>query len=365
VRHLHARRITRELLIKAAVFPLYDPDQTVIVRQRHLLEISVTFLRAFPFSFAILWRYLLVLPIMIVALAAFGAVAVVFALVFGLFAPFLAILFVIAFGLASSVVPIIIGMRVGLQAKEVRPRNSYAGLMLPAIGYGFFEGLCVSIILVVCVGLFVFATPLEVADLLAMQGAEDAVIFAALFEVSPKLTLGCLIVGGGLTIALRTALLVPFAGASIGADPGGRSHTPFFGFGDGFGTMLALVIISYVGAIFTTPFVVWLAIQLGFAESLVAIAASMETIDSYTDLAAFGVEGAVILGLGLILFLWFFSLQCAGAVLVFMQRFQGAVAQKQERNTALTADLDDQPSDAPDVMQLIRSRMQNKSDENR
>ena len=54
----------------------------------------MTFLRAFPFSFAILWRYLLVLPILIVALAVFGAVAVVFALVFGLFAPFLAILFV-------------------------------------------------------------------------------------------------------------------------------------------------------------------------------------------------------------------------------------------------------------------------------
>ncbi len=320
------------------------------------------FLKAFPFSFAIMWRYLLVLPILIVAMAVFGAVAVVFALVFGLFAPFLAIIFVIAFGLASSVIPIMVGMRVGLQAHDVRPRNSYAGLMLPAIGYGFFEGLCVSIMLVACVALFVFATPLDVMDLLAMQGAEDAVVFATLFEASPVLTFGCLVVGGGLTIALRTALLVPFAGASIGADPGGRSHTPFFGFGDGFGTLLALVLVSYVGSVFTMPFVVWLTIQLGLAESLAATAATMDSVDSFADLAAFGIEGAAILGLALLMFLWFFSLQCAGAVLVFMQRFQGVVTIKQERNKKLAADLEEQPSEAPDVMQLIRSRMQNNRD---
>ena len=325
----------------------------------------MTFLRAFPFSFAILWRYLLVLPILIVALAVFGAVAVVFALVFGLFAPFLAILFVIAFGLASSVIPIMVGMRVGLQAKEIRPRNSFVGLMLPAIGYGFFEGLCVSIILVACVALFVFMTPLEITDLLAMQSGDDAVIFASLFEVSPILTLVCFIGGWGLTIALRTALLVPFAGASIGADPGGRAHTPFYGFGDGFGPMLALVLVSYLGSILTIPFVFWMTIELGFADRLAATAATMESIDSYADLAAFGVEGAVILGLILILFLWFFSLQCAGAVLVFADRFQGVVAIKQERNTALADDLNDQPSDAPDVMELIRSRMQKKLDDDR
>ena len=122
------------------------------------------FFRAFPFSFAIMWRYLLVLPILVVAMAVFGAAAVILAFVFGLAAPFLAVVFIFAFGLASGIVPVMVGMRVGLQAHDVRPRNSYMGLMLPAIGYGFFEGLCFLIIIAVCMVLFVFASPLGAED---------------------------------------------------------------------------------------------------------------------------------------------------------------------------------------------------------
>lgn len=316
-------------------------------------------LKAFPLSFAILWRYLLVLPILIIAMAVFWAVAVVFALIFGLFAPFLAIVFVLAFGLASSVIPVMVGMRVGLQSYDVRPRNTYVGLMLPAIGYGFIEGLWASIILVVCAGLFVFATPLEVSDLLALTGLEDAQITAELFNVSPVLTMGCLIVGGGLTIALRTAFMVPFAGASIGADPGGRAHTPFYGFGSGFGVLLVLVLISYAGSIFTIPFVFWLTVQFGYADGLLATAMTMENADSFTAFAAFGLQGAIVFALALVIFLWFFSLQCAGGVLVFMRQFQTVTIKKQERTDALVADLEDSPSEKNDMMGLIRSRMQN------
>ncbi len=316
------------------------------------------FFRAFPFSFAIMWRYLLVLPILVVAMAVFGAAAVILAFVFGLAAPFLAVVFIFAFGLASGIVPVMVGMRVGLQAHDVRPRNSYMGLMLPAIGYGFFEGLCFLIIIAVCMVLFVFTTPLDAADFIEMQGLEDAVIFATLFEATPALTIGCLVVGSCLIIALRTALMIPLAGASIGADPGGRTHTPFYGFGDGFGTMFALVLFSYIGIAMVVPIVIWLATQLGIADSLIETFAATQEPESTLDYTAYGIDGLIVIGFSLVLFLWFFSLQCAGAVLIFMRRQDDVSDTAKQRSAVQAAELDDdEPQDKTDVMDLIRSRM--------
>lgn len=349
------------------------------------------FLRAFPFSFAILWRYLLVLPILIVALFVFGFIAVIFALLVGFVAPFLMVLFIFAFALASGVIPVMVGMRVGLQAREIRPRNSYAGLMLPAIGYGFFEALCVMIIVAAGVSLFVLLTPLSMTDLMALSSAEDVVIFSNLYAASPVLTLACLIIGGGLAVALRTALLVPFAGASVGLDADGRTHTPFYGFGNGFFTMFALVIVSYVGTTMAVPIVTWVVEPFGITDRLMETAmglqqqaqqastatrdaslansvlvpnnaAPVESMGFFDYVAAFGTDGLIVAGACLILFLWFFSLQCAGAVLVFMQGVQKVTVRKEERNAEREADLEEQPIEETDVMALVRSRMQNRGE---
>lgn len=363
------------------------------------------FLRAFPFSFAILWRYLLVLPILIVALFVVAFIAVIFAFLVGFVAPFLMVMMIFAFALASGVIPVMVGMRVGLQAREIRPRNSFAGLMLPAIGYGFFEALCVMIIVAACVALFVLLTPLGMLDLMALSSAEDVVIFGNLYATSPVLTIACIVVGGGMAVALRTALLVPFAGASVGIDADGRSHTPFYGFGDGFFTMLALVVISYIGTAMAVPIVILLIAPFGIADRLVEAAAGLElqiqeaaastvqatstgrlsgtagfeavntgpaaaAVDNSIGIAeyyaAFGTDGLIVVGLSLALFLWFFSLQCAGAVLVFLQRFQTVIVKKQERNAEREAELansvEEKTQVQTDMMELVRSRMQNRHD---
>jgi hypothetical protein len=91
----------------------------------------------------------------------------------------------------------------------------------------------------------------------------------------------------------------------------------------------------------------------------VALEESMGFADYF---AIFGTDGLIFFGLCLVLFLWFFSLQCAGAVLVFMQRFQHVEVKMQERNAERTADLEEKTDDVPDVMELIRSRMQNRGE---
>lgn len=361
------------------------------------------FLRAFPLSVAILWRYLLVLPILVVALFVFAVIAVIFALLVGFVAPFLMVLFIFAFVLASGVIPVMVGMRVGLQSRDVRPRNSFAGLMLPAIGYGFFEALCVMIIVAACVSLFVLLTPLGMMDLLALTDADDVVIFSDLYTASPVLTIACIIIGGGLVFALRTALLVPFAGASVGTDADGRSHTPFYGFGDGFWTLFILVIISYVGTTMAVPIAVLMIAPFGIADRLFEASAGLleqqgqevatssqalgsglrdrvgyeavnvrqaagTAVEDNTGFAeyyaVFGTDGLIFVGLCIVLFLGFFSLQCAGAVLVYMQRLQTVVVKKQERSAEREAELAEFAAEKTpvqtDMMELVRSRMQNK-----
>lgn len=322
----------------------------------------MTFLRAIPFSFAILWRYVIVLPLLILAMILFSIVAVLPVIIITLVSPFVGVLVAAACGAAAGVVPIMVGMRIGLQAKQVRPRNTYLGLMLPAIGYGFFEAFSALIIIVLSVGAFVLTTPLTPADFEAIAPEDSEAILALLFQTSPFLTLAVFLIGGGLIFALHAALLMPLAGASIGADPNGRPHTPFYGFGSGFFSLFLLVIVAQIGAMLVIPIAVLLSGPLGLADSLNAKIDLVGQIDSFNDLAMFGTEGAIFAGLCLFLFLFFFSLQCAGGVLVYMRHKDAVTKADNAYAKQVEEELgDNQPTaEDIDVMALVRSRMQNK-----
>ncbi len=313
-------------------------------------------LRAIPFSFAILWRYLLVLPLLLAALFLFALVAVIFAILFGLFAPFLGVVFALAFGLAAGIIPVLVGLRVGLQGQQVRPRNSYLGLMKPAIGYGFLEGFCGSLLLALCFASFLLATPLTTNDLLAMRGAADLVILDSLFQASPALTITCFTIGGTIIIALRAALLVPLAGASVGVDPDGRPHTPFYGFGSGFASNFVLVLLSYIGPAVVFPLLGFLLGALGLVDRLTAVVIALEDVTAFSDLMAVGFDGLIMLLVLLLVFLWFFSLQCAGAVLVFAGRAEDMRKARGEWQEAI-AEAQEKPMAQTDMRELMRSRM--------
>jgi hypothetical protein len=320
------------------------------------------FLRAIPFSFSILWRYAIVLPVLIIALFFFGIVAIIPVLIIMLASPLAGILVAAACGAAAGVVPIMVGMRVGLQAKEVRPRNTYLGLMLPAIGYGFFEAFCALIILVGGVAAFVLTTPLTPADFAAIDPDNTDAVIGLLFQSSPILTFAVGLIGGGLIIALHAALLMPMAGAAVGADPSGRQHTPFHGFGRGFFSLFFLVLISQIGALLVVPIVTLLSIPLGIAERLTQNLEQVGNLDSFNDFATFGTEGLIFAGLCVFFYLFFFSLQCAGGALIYMRYKDAALEEENAYAKAVEAELSDiQPTaEDLDVMALVRQRMQNK-----
>lgn len=320
------------------------------------------FLRAIPFSFSILWRYAIVLPVLIIALFFFGIVAIIPVLIIMLASPFVGTLVAAACGAAAGVVPIMVGMRVGLQAKELRPRNTYLGLMLPAIGYGFLEAFCALIILVASVAAFVLTTPLTAADFEAIDRDNTNAVIGLLFQTSPILTLAVGLIGGGLIIALHAALLMPMAGAAIGADPSGRPHTPFYGFGSGLFPLFFLVLISQIGALLVIPIVAFLSIPLGIADSLAKKLERAGNLDSFNDFAIFGTEGLIFAGLCVFFYLFFFSLQCAGGVLVYMRHKDAVREADSAYAKKVEAELNDNQPTAEDidVMALVRSRMQNK-----
>ncbi len=313
-------------------------------------------LRALPCSLVILWRYLLVFPFLLIAFAVFGLVAAFLVMIFGFASPLLGVLIAVSFGVAFSVVPAMVGTRLGLVAYQLKPRNTFFGLLLPAFGYGLFEGLWVLVLLTASIGVFVFATPLSVDDLLALGRFESTQIFSELMQIDANITMAVFIIGGFATFGMRAALMVPFAGASIGQDPSGREHTPFHGIGSQFLPMLTLVILSYAGTAMVVPFIFYMLIYFGYGDTIEAVSLQLMTIADFDDFLEIAPELAIFSGLCLVLYLWAFSLQCAGGVLVFLRRLSRADAERVLTERELDELLEDHV-EKPDMMELMRSRM--------
>ncbi|SFS15093.1 hypothetical protein [Yoonia litorea] len=323
------------------------------------------FLRAFPFSFSILWRYAIALPALILSLVAFGVIAVVLVLVASVLSPFAGALIIVAFSVGASVVPLMVGLRVGLQAHHIKPRRSYLGLIAPAIGYGFFEAVVILILLALGAGLFVLVSPLDLAGLMMLGAESGDALFTELTAINAAVTWGVTAAVALIAMALRAALLVPLAGASIGADPTGRPHTPFYGFGSGFGAVFALVVVSQLGLIMVVPLVFSVMAIFGMGEAAMLQLASIATMDDWADLANLGTEAAIFVAASLFATLFFFSLQCAGAVLVFVRKMAVVGARQQAFDSAMqereeelqTAKV---PQSDTDLLALVRSRMPEK-----
>lgn len=327
----------------------------------------MTLLRAIPFSLAILWRLTLVFPFLIIGLAMFGLIAAVLMFFLAFVSPVLTFLVALSFGVAASVLPVMIGARLGLQARGASTRNSYLGLILPAVGYGLFEAFCVLLIFAGALGVYLVATPLSLQDLAQLQSMDPELLAQQLMSVSPAITLSLLWVGGVLVIGLRAALLMPFAGASVGADPSGRAHTPFYGFGSEFISLLILVAISYILWALAVPAAIAASYLLGFGDNLSAALAQLEFAQGAAALELLGLETAVFIGISVLIYLWGFSLQCAGGVLIYMNQAQAFADQQNAFDMSLDAHLAaPSPAQAPperqmqsaDVMELIRSRME-------
>jgi len=276
------------------------------------------FLQAFPLSFSILWRFVLVFPVLVVGLLLYGFLGGLIGALVGMVLAGAGAIILIAVSASSGIIPILVGARMGFAARQVWPSAGYKKLILPALAYGSTEALAVGLLLIPSSGLLaLFAMP----DLTDLSQPMDTDALRALTAGNSPLATGI----SGLTIAtffaicaIRACLLVPIASASIGRDPDQSPCTPFRHFGATFWSQLALVATSYL-ALTLIYFVVFLILLVTGGIEVITMA--------LVDLAAM-IGGTQpwkpiwpLIGLlagYIVTALWAFSLQCAGGILGYL-----------------------------------------------
>ncbi len=278
--------------------------------------------QAFPFSLSVLWRYIIVFPVLLVALIVYGLIGGILSALIGLLIPGLSVLISFFVGASSGVIPMLVGSRLGLQACEVSPSNSYRKFVFPAVIYGAVEAIGISVAAALIAALSIGAVSVG-----GGVPEDPAAFFATLSPVHIMMFSGVVILLFAAICALRAGFLVPIAAASIGRDPNGRPYTPFNHFGAFFLQLFAVVAISFVGAIFFFAlFIVGLTAIYG-PSTLVN---DVQLIGEMTaGTAPFSVTAPMIATVVAYILLasWAFSYQCAGGVLAYL-RLSGGAARK-------------------------------------
>ena len=306
-------------------------------------------LRAFPLSFAILWRFIIVLPFLLIFLAAYVTFTVVWGFFFGLISIFFTILLILALTFVMALIPTMVGTRLGLQAKGETVRGNYGGVFKAALGYGAFEAAARLVLTFGASGLVVLLTPDLTADnfWIVLAGTVEPALNR---ETSMSGSTIAFLITTLLFAALRAALLPAFAGAAGRGDPGSAFHTPFSGFGSSFIWLFLLIIITYILPFVLIPLGVLGVIEYGLTGPFVDRFLALQPVLMGTQDYAFAMIDLYVIG-GIVIFgLWLFSLQCAGAVLAFSKRRVTYQAQK-------AADQEVERLDPDELRELVRSRM--------
>ncbi len=274
---------------------------------------------AIPFSFSILWRFVVTFPILVIGLVLYGLVGGLIGALFGFLFPGTNVLIVFLVSASSSVIPVLVGARFGFQSRHIRPSSGYKKLILPALMYGALETLITALALLPILGTAMLLFTPDALDFATAQGSE----ISQILETSGPL-LALALVPLIAICGIRACLLVPMASASIGRDPNNHSYTPFRNFGASFWPLFALVVLSYLGMaiIYAVSFVVLLALAAtGILDGQIQDLQAM--IDGT---APFRPNWAmiVIAAVYIVIALWSFSLQCAGGVLGYLKLSGGS-----------------------------------------
>ncbi len=327
-----------------------------------MLDQPIFLLRTLPLSFSILWRFLLVLPLWAVFYIAISLIPLIGSLSLLATVPILGLLglliltpIAIAVSCILSVHPYLIGTRIGLQALGIETNTSSKRLLKGSIGFGIFEGIIV----------FFFSAALAaVAYALVQNGVGSAEAVGGEKITDPVAILSRSVAFGTLTVftvlssivvmALRAAILPALANFAVGRSPRGSLHGLLDGFGEKFITMMLLMLMITAISALAIPFAgdafqfIGLTNMLSNALNGIIVFALAEREMSITLAHVAIVFGAIILSV------WLFCLQCAGAALSYEDRAHQIVLEKQSKEAARR--------DIPeDMAALRRSRMPNRS----
>ena len=322
-------------------------------------------LRSIPFSFAILWRMALVMPFVVLALAVFSAMFVIWFLTSMLFFPSVALMIittVLLFPMAAflvtlavmsammSVVPTMVGARLGLQARGVIVKDGYGKMVLPALGYGLFESLLGIILMSAGFGLFLLMSPLSLADLSQLADEDSQQVIVEAFAGSAQYALPIILGVSMIMIAVRALLLVPLAGASIGQDANGSMHTPFMGAGTRYLSVLCVVILAGVASFFIAPFLAFAGEVIGLGDAQLTALETAGAGEDFTLSSIWTWQLGVLFALAILSWIWIFCLQCAVAVLAYLDK-------KDEYDEIRNAEVEVKRMAAEEVRGLWKERM--------
>lgn len=304
--------------------------------------------RAVPLSFSILWQLVLYAPVVFLSMILIGfAISIYSIFLYFLFGPVVSIIFAPSvYVVIGSIIPTMIGARIGLQRKGVRENSRFGKMYWPILGYGAVEGLVATVLIIGAGFTFLTLTGLTLTEVIRLID-QDFFKFADKYRETINVLM---LVIAGVLLALRAALLVTFAGASVNADPSGRGHTPFAGFGAAFVPMLIIVVFAYCVIPIFSKAVFGVGSSFEFAQSFVDVMFALIEVLLTGTSEEFGWADVPYYIAFIAVWFWTFSLQSAAAVLVFVGRHETAHATRE-------ITIETPRMEAEDVRALWKSRM--------
>lgn len=310
-------------------------------------------LRALLLSFPLTLRIIPYIPVFVLITFAFYTVAAPVIAVSMFISPFLSIFVALGVISGASVIPIMMGTRIALGSRDVEPLRPWYALLFPVALYGVFEAMVIVILLAGATAAFMFATSTtlsELGNLLFYINRDPEVL--GLTDTHFMILQGLVIAVAVLICLLRAALLVPHAAASVARDPDGGYYTPFRGIGAGFFPLVALVVIGYAGSVGFVFGMGFLAQNFGYEAVYAEVLMRLSELSAlnFANIDSFGWIDGVIAACLVVLFIWSYSVQCAGAALLYLSRQDGCARDKAQK-------IEHARLDPEDARALWKSRM--------
>ncbi len=280
-------------------------------------------IRSLLLSFPILMRLTMIFPIMLVGYMVIGVIAVFLLLIMVAFSPPLAIFVVTALVVALGVFPVMLGIRLSCRQRGVEPVGTYGGMALQSMIYGLAEAFGILIIAAIIIGISYLVAPEMVStlftDFLPQDSGPQIITLndPATPDTLPQLP-GVLLIFAAIgiaAIAMRAVLLTPIAGGAVGRDPNGQAHTPFAHVGTYFFTSFLVTFLSFISTIIGYMAVPLIADVLGLSANLEDMFLNIEQ-GSYSNL---GLDAVVLYIYIILLSLWVYAIQGAGALLIHIR----------------------------------------------
>ena len=252
--------------------------------------------------------------------------------------------------------PYLVGIRIGLRVLGFKTVSSQERLLGSAIVLGLIEALITFALLVVITAVFI----LNVQTGMTLSDAADVPqITDPMAELSRRIVYGGLailsVISSIAVMAVRAALLPVLASAAAGRNETGRLHGPLGEFGASFFTMFGLLLMITAISTVVIPFMGSAVRYVGLTSVLTGQLDNIVLFVIGEKEIAFTLTHALLVVTAIVVSIWLFCLQCAGAALSYERR---STQQAEEIEVAAQAE----QASSLDIAELRRSRMSNNSD---